>query len=226
MRKDILEKKDDILIWIEEHRPKSYMYRLLECKPSTLDHYLKIMNINYKGNMGLKGIKINPFRKDSMYYIENDYFIKSLKLKNKLIEDGLKENKCEICNNSSWNKQIIPLELHHIDGDNSNNKIENLQIICPNCHAQTDNYRNRNKPKESAQKEKTEKIKIQKYCECGKEISEKAKNCKSCSKKMQDRKVKDRPTKEDLLSMIKESSLEAIGRKYNVSGNAVKKWIK
>ena len=56
----------------------------------------------------------------------------------------LRGYKCEVCNNSQWNEQLIALEIHHIDGDSLNNSLENLQLNCPNCHAQTDNYRGRN----------------------------------------------------------------------------------
>ena len=57
-----------------------------------------------------------------------------------LIGYGYKEYKCEKCGNSIWNGRPIPLEVHHEDGDNTNNKIGNLKILCPNCHAQTENY--------------------------------------------------------------------------------------
>ena len=63
------------------------------------------------------------------------------------------------------------------------------------------------------------------YCECGKEIRKNSKQCEDCYNISQ-RKVKDRPSKEELILMIKDSSLEAVGRKYKVSGNAVKKWLK
>lgn len=55
--------------------------------------------------------------------------------------------KCEICNLTKWNNEDIPLELHHIDGDGLNNIKENLQLLCPNCHAQTDNFCGKNKTK-------------------------------------------------------------------------------
>jgi len=68
---------------------------------------------------------------------------------------GLKENKCEICGITEWQEKPIICELHHINGDSSDNRIENLQILCPNCHSQTDNFRSRNHSKKvlSAQEE-------------------------------------------------------------------------
>jgi 5-methylcytosine-specific restriction endonuclease McrA len=51
---------------------------------------------------------------------------------------------CEVCGISEWNGESTPLELHHIDGNINNNVDSNLQVVCPNCHAQTDNYCGRN----------------------------------------------------------------------------------
>ena len=66
---------------------------------------------------------------------------------------GLKENKCEVCGISEWLGSPIVCELHHINGDTTDNRIENLQILCPNCHSQTDNFRKRNTKVMSAQRE-------------------------------------------------------------------------
>lgn len=67
-------------------------------------------------------------------------------LKKRLIKEGLKENKCEVCGISG---DEVSLELHHIDGDHTNNRLSNLQILCPNHHSQTENFRGRNKAKDS-----------------------------------------------------------------------------
>lgn len=76
-------------------------------------------------------------------YVRSDHVINS-KLSKKLLREGLKEHQCECCKNTTWNGVLIPLEVHHIDGDNSNNELDNLQLLCPNCHALTDNYCGRN----------------------------------------------------------------------------------
>jgi hypothetical protein len=68
----------------------------------------------------------------------------SSKLRRRLIKEGLKAATCEGCKGSSWLGHPMPLELDHINGDRSDNRIENLRLLCPNCHALTDSYRGRN----------------------------------------------------------------------------------
>lgn len=63
------------------------------------------------------------------------------RLRNRLLEGQFKEHRCESCGTTEWKGQPIPLELHHIDGDRTNNTLSNIQLLCPNCHALTDNYR-------------------------------------------------------------------------------------
>lgn len=68
----------------------------------------------------------------------------SHKLKMRLIREGYKRAECESCELTEWLGQQIPLELHHVDGDRANNALGNLSLLCPNCHALTDNYRAKN----------------------------------------------------------------------------------
>lgn len=67
------------------------------------------------------------------------------RLKKYLIILGYADDRCNKCGISEWCESPITLQLHHIDGDNKNNSIKNLEILCPNCHAQTENYVGRNK---------------------------------------------------------------------------------
>lgn len=65
----------------------------------------------------------------------------------RLIKEGYKENKCEICGISEWMNKPISLQLHHKDGDHYNHVLDNLQILCPNCHSQTDSFAGKNSKK-------------------------------------------------------------------------------
>ena len=71
----------------------------------------------------------------------------TFKLKNRLFSEGIKSNKCEICGTDEWNKSPLMCELDHINGDSRDHRLSNLQILCPNCHSQTDTFRAKNKSK-------------------------------------------------------------------------------
>ena len=155
MRADILEKQEQVEVWISEHRSKSYMYRQLKCQPSTFDNYLKVMGLEYEGNKGGKGHKIDSKRKPASYFLENEVPITSYKLKHKLFQDKVKEEKCESCGIENWNGQKAPLQLHHVDGNRYNNVLNNLQILCANCHCLTDNHSGKSSKKASVGKRKS-----------------------------------------------------------------------
>lgn len=77
--------------------------------------------------------------------LTKDSYTSSNKLRIRLLRDGIFEQKCYNCELKQWNGETIPLELEHINGDNLDNRIENLTLLCPNCHAQTSTYRGKNK---------------------------------------------------------------------------------
>ncbi len=66
------------------------------------------------------------------------------KLHIRLLKEGIKQHQCEKCGLKKWLDQDIPLELHHEDGNSSSHRLSNLKLLCPNCHALTDNYRGKN----------------------------------------------------------------------------------
>ncbi len=77
-------------------------------------------------------------------YLVAGRLCQSSTLKRRLIESGLKRAQCERCSRTEWNGAPIPLELDHVNGRRDDNRIDNLRLLCPNCHAQTDTYRGRN----------------------------------------------------------------------------------
>ena len=65
-------------------------------------------------------------------------------LKRRMLADGLKPNSCAACGLRGWLGQPLSMALHHINGDRLDNRLENLELLCPNCHSQTDTYSGRN----------------------------------------------------------------------------------
>jgi hypothetical protein len=65
-------------------------------------------------------------------------------LKSRLLRNGLKDGRCERCGLAEWRGESITLALHHVNGVRNDNRLKNLQLLCPNCHSQTDSYAGRN----------------------------------------------------------------------------------
>lgn len=124
-------------------------------------------------------------------------------------------HKCECCNNTEWLGNQIKLEVHHIDGNPSNNDCDNLQLLCPNCHSFTPNYCGKNQKKENKPKRN--------LCKCGNTKYFSANMCYKCSKEKQKYFI---ISKEDLQELVNKNSLVQCGKILGVSDNAVKKRCK
>lgn len=103
-------------------------------------------------NKGIKYKNPRPPMPIEKILVENSSYVSSNSLRKRLLKEKIKESKCECCGATEWLGKPIALELHHVNGIKDDLRIENLQILCPNCHAFTDNYRGKNQGK-SAQKE-------------------------------------------------------------------------
>lgn len=73
--------------------------------------------------------------------VKDSTWVSTYHLKERLLKEGIKEHKCECCGRTEWLGKPIALELHRINGIKDDLRLENLQILCPNCHSFTDNYR-------------------------------------------------------------------------------------
>ena len=100
---------------------------------------------HFRGQGWNVGLSFKPCEAKPIHEIlTQDSTFQSYKLKNRLLKEGIKQHRCECCGRTTWLDSIIPLELHHINGNNKDNRLENLMLVCPNCHALTDSYRGKN----------------------------------------------------------------------------------
>ncbi len=148
-------------------------------------------------------------------------------LKQRLYEEGVKARECELCGQGEkWHGRYMSLILDHINGVHDDNRLENLRILCANCNATLDTHcgrQNRNGPRDCLH--------------CGTEFQPRDSSQQYCSHrcgvhspgrhepKPQTRRV-ERPGYEQLLRELEETNYSAVGRKYGVSDNAVRKWIR
>jgi len=106
---------------------------------------LNLDTSHFTGMGWLRGQTHKHTTKPIEYYLTENSYHQSHKLKLRLIREGIKTHKCECCGITDWNNKPTPLELDHINGINTDNRLENLRLLCPNCHAQTETYRAKNK---------------------------------------------------------------------------------
>jgi len=159
--------------------------------------------------------------------LKKDTKILGHRLVKRLVFFGIKERRCEICKNDIWNEKPIPLELDHIDGEHSNNELENIRILCPNCHAQTDTYCSKNMNK------KISIIKLEKkkyFCDCGNEKHRSSKKCKICSNRSLEKfnnglKI-EWPSDEELLKELEVKSYLELSKEIGVCDNSIRKHLK
>jgi hypothetical protein len=103
---------------------------------------------HFKGQGWSKGMSGMPSPPQAIslgeILIEESSYTSSKDLKRRLFNSGLKEKRCEHCSNTKWMGKAIPLQLDHVNGIRSDNRIENLRVLCPNCHALTPTWGGRN----------------------------------------------------------------------------------
>ena len=182
-----------------------------------------VENISVAHFIGRKGRKTprKPIFSLDDVLIENSNYRNNGRLKIRLFKIGLLECKCYECGiGSFWNGKPLSLHLDHKNGIYNDNRICNLRILFPNCHSQTETYSGRNM--------KGARIKLNKKVEIKKDKVVKLNKTKEelAEIRFNMRKVKNRPSYDDLIKLIKENNYVKVGKMYGVSDNAIRIWVK
>lgn len=223
--------EEDIIKIIKESNNLHQVCNKLGKKP-TNEYYNVLRRIIVDNNIDTSHFCVdNRERKPHKRYKFEEIFVKDSPytktsgLAKKLFDAGIKEARCEECGLTEWNGKPIVFQTHHINGDPTDNRIENLKILCPNCHSQTDNFcKHKNKKLPILKKEKKCKY-------CGKTYDGKTLFCSNeCKRKFLAEKLghsENPPTKEDIISMFSMGlNFCEMGRRFNISDNAIRKWCK
>lgn len=154
-------------------------------------------------------------RSDGEVFCKNSTYRGNKELKKRLLKDHGWEYKCKSCDiGDTYNNQPLSLQLDHINGINSDNRMENLRLLCPNCHSQTKTFSGK-------------KTKVTHVCEeCNEEKKTKISQlCNRCSLLSRGAtKLKDLHSEELYeLVCVKKTSFKTIGKMFDVSDNAIRK---
>jgi hypothetical protein len=138
--------KEQVIDSCKNANSMSEAARMCNIPFNTFRRYAKRLGI-YNPNQGGKGYRIPKNKYTRQQFIdkiltENSIWVgKGQRLKNRLIELGIKEDVCEICGQGSvWNGKDLVLQVDHKNGIKHDNRLENIQIVCPNCHTQTETF--------------------------------------------------------------------------------------
>lgn len=146
MKKILHERHAEVENLVNQQIPFAEIARQLGVARDTATTYVKKYWPNYRGNQSRKGQKHYEQRIPIMERIAMGSHVTASTIRQRLIEEGYKEQKCECCGLSEWMGKPIPLELHHKNMNHWDNSFENLQILCSNCHMQAHGYNNIMKP--------------------------------------------------------------------------------
>jgi len=148
----------------------------------------------------------------------HEVFVKNpdnfVNIKKKILKLNLIENKCSKCGlENEWQDEPIVLQLDHINGDHDDNRLENLRILCPNCHSQTKTYGGKNVRENNPDR----------ICKCGAPKSNRSNSCLKCVEKPT--KI-EWPPDEELIERASSQSMLSLSRELGVSDNAIRKRLK
>jgi hypothetical protein len=145
-------------------------------------------------------------------------------LKRRLFAEGIKQRRCELCGQGEvWRGRPMALVLDHVNGVWNDNRLENLRILCPNCNATLETHCGR----------KNRRTRVDRACgHCGEMFAPKYGKQRFCSRSCGVHhnapalRLVERPPYKQLMAELAATSYSAVGRKYGVSDNAIRKWVR
>lgn len=187
--------------------------------------------------------------------IEGSDYDNNSTLKHRLVKEGLLEYRCYACGIVDWQEKPLSLQLEHKNGNNRDNRIDNLTLLCPNCHSQTPTFCRRKssihvstddsgiisvvkvaatKNLETASRMPRMELPPPSLCECGAIKSRESKTCQGCYNEHRRERMPDmshtrkvvRPSKEELAKLLWEVPTQQLGERLGVSDTAIAKWAK
>lgn len=133
---------EELFAAYEEHKTLGKMAHALQVPHITIHRRAQKLGLTFKNGGQNKGGSIKFDLNDILAGKHPQYH--TGKLKARLIKEQVIENKCVGCGISEWNAKPITLQLDHINGNSSDHRLENLRLLCPNCHSQTDTWCGKN----------------------------------------------------------------------------------
>lgn len=179
-----------------------------------------------KTNLSIASAAIKNSIPNDIIFIANSQPITGSRITKRLLALGW-EYKCTLCENPGvWMNKPITLHLDHINGVHNDNRFENLRFLCPNCHQQTDTWGNKKQICPSGETANTESLEVSAERLAGSTPVSDTKFRKSKGVAKPNTRKVIRPNKDILLKELSESNYTQMGKKYGVSDNAIRKWLK